>query len=240
MEFYELTIAVFGIPIHVIDIFGLAWFIASWFGYARYSDWQYSKRVNLMRTMDMMRMRWMQEMIRRENRVVDATLIANLLRTIAFFASTTIIILIGLVTVLGSQAQGMKLVSTVPFAAGVSPFMWEIKIMVLSSLFIYAFFKLTWSLRQYNYASILVGAAPAHTKPDAELEEYARRLGRLVSNAGRHFNMGLRAYYFGLAAASWFINATLFIALTTLIVWVVFRREFRSHAVNHIAGLETV
>lgn len=234
------TISVYGIDVYYIDIFALCWFIIAWFGYARYSDWQYSKRVNLMHTMDMMRMRWMEEMITRENRVVDATLIANLLRTIAFFASTTIIILIGLVTILGSQAQGVKLVSSVPFAMGVSPFMWEVKIMLLSSLFVYAFFKLTWSIRQYNYATILVGAAPSIHTPKHVLEEYARRCGRLISNAGRHFNMGLRAYYFGLAASSWFINAPFFIVLTTLIVYVVFRREFRSHAVNHIAGLEQV
>lgn len=234
------TITVYGLPIPIIDLVALLWFALSWFGYGRYADSQYTKRVNLMHTMDMMRMRWMQEMIRRENRMVDATLIANLLRTIAFFASTTIIILIGLVTILGSQAQGQKLMGHVPFAAGVTPFMWEMKIMVLSSLFVYAFFKLTWSIRQYNYATILVGAAPAITTADHVLEEYARRVGRLVSNAGRHFNMGLRAYYFGLAVTSWFINASVFIALTTLIVYVVFRREFRSHAVNHIAGLEKV
>lgn len=234
------TIDIHGAAIPVLDVFALLWFTFAWFGYGRYSDSQYSKRVNLMHTMDMMRMRWMQEMIRRDNRMVDATLIGNLLRTIAFFASTTIIILIGLVTILGSQAQGQKLMDHVPFAAGVTPFLWEIKIMVLSSLFVYAFFKLTWSIRQYNYTSILVGAAPSLDTPDHVLEEYARRVGRLVSNAGRHFNMGLRAYYFGLAATSWFINASVFIALTTLIMYVVFRREFRSHAVNHIAGLEQV
>lgn len=233
-------ISILGVHFALIDILGLVWFIIGWFGYARYSDWQYTKRVNLMHTMDTMRMRWMQEMVKRENRVVDATLIANLLRTISFFASTTILILIGLVTVLGSQAQGIKIVNSVPFASGVTPLMWEIKIMVLSSLFVYAFFKLTWSIRQYNYASILVGAAPDISKPQHVLEEYARRLGRLVSNAGRHFNMGLRAYYFGLAAASWFINAQVFIVLTTLIVYVVYRREYRSHTVNHIAGLELV
>jgi len=230
----------YGMEFRVLDLLALVWFAVAWFGYARYSDAQYGSRVNLMHTMDMMRMRWMEEMVRRDNRMMDATLIGNLLRSISFFASTTILILLGLVTVLGARAQGEKLISAVPFAEGMNAFMWEIKILTLSLLFVYAFFKLTWSLRQYNYACILVGAAPMPNENNHEHLEYARRLGRLVSNAGRHFNMGLRAYYYGLAAVSWFVNSWLFIGLTTLIVYVVFRREFRSHAVNRIAGLEKV
>lgn len=230
----------FGELVEGIDVLALVWFVIAWFGYARYSDAQYGKRVNLMRTMDQMRMRWMEEMVRRDNRMMDATLIGNLIRSIAFFASTTILILLGLVTVLGAQAQGAKLISVLPFASGTSAFMWEVKILLLSLLFIYAFFKLTWSLRQYNYACILVGAAPMPQEHNPNHMEYAHKVGKLVGNAGRHFNMGLRAYYFGLAAVSWFLNPVLFIVLTALTVYVVFRREFRSHAVNHIAGLEKV
>lgn len=226
--------------IPLLDLIALAWFAIGWIGYARYADMQYSKRVNLMSTMDMMRLRWMQEMVRRENRMVDATLIGNLLRSISFFASTTILILLGLMTVLGAQNEGISLINALPYAAVNTPLMWEIKIMLMAVIFVYAFFKLTWSLRQYNYVCALVGAVPMPDEKNHELEEYARRCARLISNAARHFNMGIRAYYYGLAAVSWFVNAPLFIVLTTLTVFVVYRREFRSHTVNHIAGLEKV
>ena len=103
--------------------------------------------------------------------------------------------------------------------------------------FVYAFFKFTWSLRQYNYACILVGAAPFPNENIGKHEEFAKRAGDLIANAGRHFNMALRAYYFGLATISWFIHSGIFIVMTLWVVLVIFRREFRSHTVNNLSAL---
>lgn len=221
-----------------IDLAALLWFAACWFGYAWYADANYARRVNLVRMMDDMRTRWMQQMLKRDMRVPDATLIGNISRAIAFFASTTILILIGIVTVMGAHDRGLQLVKTLPFAIGSTPLMWEIKLALLALIFIYAFFKLTWSLRQYNYVSIVVGAAPLAHEHTAQHAEYARRAGKLIGNAGRHFNLGLRAYYYGLAAVSWFINGAVFIAVTALIVYVAYRREFRSHTVNNLLAMD--
>jgi len=104
-------------------------------------------------------------------------------------------------------------------------------------IFVYAFFKFTWSLRQYNYACILVGAAPFPNENIGKHEEFAKRAGDLIANAGRHFNMALRAYYFGLATISWFIHSGIFIVMTLWVVLVIFRREFRSHTVNNLSAL---
>ncbi len=221
-----------------IDIVALAWFVLCWFGYARFADRNYHRRLNLIRIMDEMRARWMHRMLERENRITDATLIGNILRSIYFFASTTILILIGLFTILGAGREGMQIVHDIPFTLGASPLMWEIKISLLMVIFVYAFFKLTWSLRQYNYACIIVGAAPPAAEVQAHHYEYAERAGKLVGNAGRHFNMGLRAYYFGMAAISWFLNGWIFILVTAWIVWVVYRREFRSHTVNNLLTID--
>jgi uncharacterized membrane protein len=223
------------------DLFAVIYFYIAWCGYSLYADKQYHKRTNLMRTMDDIRKKWMQEMLMRENRIMDSNLIGNLLRSIAFFASTTILILLGIITVLGAHSsEGLQLVKTIPFSVGSSPFMWEIKLLILAMIFVYAFFKLTWSLRQYNYACILVGATPAADRVRKEHKEYALRVGELIGNAGRHFNMGLRAYYFGLAMVAWFINSVVFMLVTTLVVYIVFRREFRSHAMAALAGVENI
>ena len=47
-------------------------------------------------------------------------------------------------------------------------------------------------------------------------------------NAARHFNNGLRAYYFGLAALAWFIHPLLLMMATFWVIFVIYRREFRS------------
>jgi uncharacterized membrane protein len=44
----------------------------------------------------------------------------------------------------------------------------------------------------------------------------------------------MRAYYFGMAAVTWFIQPWLFIAVTTLVVGILYWREFRSTALESI------
>ena len=103
---------------------------------------------------------------------------------------------------------------------------------MLILIFTYAFFKYTWALRQYNYASIMILASPPITKLNKKAEDIASRNARILSNAARHFSMGIRSYYFGITALTWFLNPNLFIATTTFIVLVMYRREFMSRALN--------
>lgn len=240
MNLFDSIVTYAGYQILVIDMIALGWFLLCWGGYARYADRQYNSKLNLIRIMDDMRTRWMHQVLQRETRMADATLLGNIMRTISFFASTTILILIGLFTVLGAKPEAQEVLRAMPFVHGATPLMWEVKISLLMLIFIYAFFKLTWSLRQYNYACIVVGAAPIPKEGHQQHHhyEYANRAGRLIGNAGRQFNMGLRAYYFGMAVVSWFLNGVIFMAMTALVVYVVHRREFRSHTVNNLDALD--
>lgn len=234
-------ISLHGLSLHVIDLVALAVYASAWFGYAAYAEWQHPGRPNLMAITQAMRLSWMRQMIGRDNRMVDAALIGNLQRSITFFASTSIFVLIGLVSMLGYRDKAMDILGAIPFALHASPFLWEFKIFLMMFVFIYSFFKYTWSLRLYNYASIYVGATPPleHClKNPEESERYAQRGGALIANAGKHFNMGLRAYYFGLAVLSWFLHPLLFMATIGWVIYEIHRREFRSKAVNDLAEME--
>lgn len=216
------------------DVMSLLLFAASWTGYAYYSDHQ--GQSNLLAITNRYRLQWMREMLRRDNRTIDAITVGNLSRAITFFASTTIFILLGLMTMLGSRDKLGIIVGTIPFAQQSTSFMWEIKTFLLIIIFIYAFYKYTWSLRQYNYANIYIVAAPAHKERVEEHEAIAKKGAQLVGNAARHFNNGLRAYYFGLAALAWFVHPLLFIMATGWVVFVTHRREFRSQTLSTLAN----
>ena len=234
---YTEQLDIAGINFLLIDVLAFVFFVTLWVGYAYYASANYKRTHNLMHAMDHMRIQWIRQILKRESRIVDGTLVGNLLRSISFFANTSIFILIGLVTVMGYRESAVDMISEIPFAIKSSHFMWELKIFNLAFIFIYAFFKLTWSIRQYNYCCILIGAAPM---PDENIEiheEYAVRTGNLIANAGRHFNMGLRAYYFGLAAITWFIHPFIFMCATALVIYITYRREFRSHTVMNLTGL---
>ncbi len=57
----------------------------------------------------------------------------------------------------------------------------------------------------------------------------------LSIRSGHHFNRGLRAYFFALAALGWLIGPLVLVAMTLLVVAVLYRREFRSRALAALA-----
>ncbi len=214
--------------VHWQDALAFVFFAACWKGYALYSEHKTRDASSLLAVTNRYRLQWMQEMLKRENRTMDSIMVGNLLRSITFFANTTIFILIGLMSMLGYHDRAAAIIEAIPGAQSSSGFLWELKIFLLIIIFIYAFFKCTWSLRQYNYAGIFVVSAPPARERVEEHAAIAEKGAQLVANAAKHFNHGLRAYYFGLAVLAWFVHPYLFMVATALVVFVTHRREYRS------------
>jgi len=175
---------------------------------------------------------WLVQMAGRDNRMMDVNVMRNLTRSSQFFASTTMLILGALVALMGYAEKAASVVAELPFTQQASERVWELKILVLLMIFVYAFFKFSWSIRQFGFCSILVGAT---NKPTPNPELYAvhtDRITEIVSFANRNFNQGLRAYYFGVAAMSWFLHPALMIAMTLGVIYVLYQREFRSRTLD--------
>ena len=231
MEFIE-NLNRFRVAVPWLDWFALAWLAACWIGYTAYADHEGRACRSLIRGTDRMREVWMDRLLEREVRIVDAALLNNLMHSVSFFASTAILIIGGLIAALGAVDREVQLTANLGLLVTASRETWTLKLFALIVVFIYAFFKLTWSLRQFNRCTILVGAAP----PCDQLDEpkrraWTRRLGRLNALAGYDFNCGLRAYYFGLALLAWFVHPWLFIGASVWVVVVLYRREFASEPV---------
>ncbi len=219
------------------DILALIWFLALWVGYTQYAD-RFARRSRSLRAvMHAHRYAWMQRMLARDNRMVDTGVVSNLQQSVSFFASTTLLILAGLVTLLGASEKAIVLLREVPFASKSTLLLWELKLLVLVVMFVHAFFKFTWGLRQFNYASILIGAAPPPPAA-AGAEAYARRVAEVATRASKDFNQGLRAYYLSLAALAWFISPWAFMAATTLVIGVLYWREYHSAALATLVPKE--
>ena len=224
----------------LIDVVAVAWFLLMWIGYDRFADyWSMSHR-SLLRHVNESRRDWMLRLTYRENRISDVALMANLSSSPTFFASTTIIIIGGLFALLGSTSKVANVVEEIPFSAHVPVQVWNLKIIVLICVFVFAFFRFTWALRQFNFCSILIGAAPNVSDykdgTDAARADFADRSGKLVALAGESFNDGLRGYYFASAAMTWFLQPTVFMVATTVVVAVLYFREFHSSALQAIVG----
>ena len=218
--------------IPIIDVFALVWFFALWIGYARFHHWKSRHAPSVLDTVHGYRHDWMRRILSREHHIEDVSILANLSNSATFFGSTTLLILGGLLAMLGTKDKVISVVADLPFAAKASDELWEVKIVLLILIFIYAFFLFTWSLRQFNFCSILVGAAPRPGMSEIDTERYVRRAGRMVALAGSSFNNGLRAYYFALAVLMWFVHPWLMIIAAAVVVLILYWREFRSETLK--------
>ncbi|HXF66630.1 MAG TPA: DUF599 domain-containing protein [Burkholderiales bacterium] len=220
------------LPLTWLDAAAVGLFAVLWGGYQWYADHRRDARPRLGREMDRYLREWVVRMVERDNRMVDVNVLRNLTRSSQFFASTTMLILGALVALMGYAEQAASVVAELPFAQRVSRRLWELKIVLLLAIFVYAFFKFSWSIRQFGFCSILVGAT---RKPPADPEQYAAHIDRIatvVGFANGNFNYGLRAYYFGLAALAWFLHPLLMMAVTLGVVYVLYQREFRSRTLQ--------
>lgn len=215
-------------PLTWLDVAALVVFSAAAFGWATLVDRVASVRArSVMAAMDAHRARWMLAVLDRDNRIVDAAIIGNLMNSTSFLATTSIFILGGLVAMLGASDLGARVVSTLPYAAAPDPVLWEVKILLLLVIFVAAFFELTWALRQFNYASILIGGLPLGSHDPGHVRS-AEVAARVLNRAARHYTNGLRGYYFGLAALGWLVHPVALIAASLFVLRELHRREFQS------------
>ncbi|MCW8884561.1 MAG: DUF599 family protein [Motiliproteus sp.] len=208
----------------------IVWFLICFKGYALFAQIRARTTPCLANVLHLYRVDWMRRMLDRDVRIADISAVANLERSVAFFASSTILILAGLVTALGASDKIVTVVSDVPILAETSKLEWEIKLLVIIVVFIYAFFKFTWSLRQYGFCAVLIGSAPMPEDgaSEMELKAFIERSSKMISMAANNFNFGLRSYYFSMALLAWFINSWCFIGFSTIVVMVLYLREFKS------------
>lgn len=221
----------------MLDWVAFGWFFLAWGGYTMYARAQARRTRSLSAILHLFREDWARGMMRREQRIADMALLGNLSQMANFLASTTILVLAGALTVLYSADNVMSLLQGHTFIAVTTKEQVQFKLLMLVLVFVFAFFRLTWCMRQHTFCSIMIGAAPI-ARGDAltpDENEFASYLGKISDRAGHEFNYGLRAYYFALSVLTWFVSPIAFMVSCTLVVWVLYRREFRSATLKYLS-----
>ena len=222
-----------------IDWAALALFFAAWAGYAHFAKVRSTTQPSILASTNRIRRQWMLQSTYREVRVFDGVVIQALSTSPSFFASTTILIIGGLLAVLGTSDRASELVRDIPFAARTTTLVFDLKLLLMLAVFVYAFFRFTWSMRQYTFGALLIAAAPENSQFEARAvsrEAFADKAGRVVGLAAETFNDGLRAYYMAFAAIGWFLSPLVFMPATLGVVFILYRREFRSDVLDTLAS----
>ena len=211
-----------------IDVLAFVLFFVVWMSHyyvINLSRWRVD---TITAAMTGMREKWMLNVVVRGDSPIDAIIQTGLQQGVLFFASTTVLLIGGLVAGLGAAETGVSVLSELPLVTTSTTIQWELKILLIIFIFVTAFFKFAWSHRLYNYILIMIGAVPNRDTNEQALTLYAKKLSLLHALAAKHFTTGLNAYFFALAAFAWFVNAWLFMVATLWVALVLYRRAFRS------------
>lgn len=217
------------------DWLALLGFFGLWVGYAWFARMGSQRQQTLLSSTNQLRHLWMIQATARDPRMLDGVITQNLSTTPSFFSSTSIIIIGGLFALLGTTDKAAELVREIPFAQPTPLLVFEFKVLVLIGIFVYAFFRFSWSMRQYTFVALCIGAMPPPEAFESGVHDRqltAERAGRLVGAAAETFNDGLRAYYFSFAAMAWFFSPLALVLATTLVVVILYRREFKSEVLE--------
>ena len=130
------------------------------------------------------------------------------------------------------------MVLELPFTVKTSTLVFDIKLALLTGIFVYAFFRFTWSMRQYTFGALLVASAPEAGQfeqqgPEAR-EQFADRAGAVVGMAAEAFNDGLRGYYLAFPVVAWFFSPWALMLATAGVIYVLYQREFRSEVLEKL------
>jgi len=218
-----------------VDWLVLLTFFGAWYGYAWFSKYWGTRRPSLHSTTQRYRRFWMMEATVRDPRVLDGIITQSLSTNPSFFASTSIIVIGALFALLGTTDKAAELVGEIPFAQATPALVFEFKILVLVGIFVYSFFRFSWSMRQYVIAGVVIGSMPAaedFLSGKFDRETFAVRSAALLGLAADTFNDGLRGYYFSFAAIGWFFSPMIFMVATALVIAVLYSREFRSEVLE--------
>ena len=163
------------------NLLAVVFFLLCFRGYFRYTARRSHNTPTLAFAMHRHRRQWIRKALRRENRIADTNIIANLERNVSFFASTTLFILAGLMTVLGTSSEAViMMLREIPFSDQNTRGEWESKVLLLICLFVYAFFKFTWGLRQFGQVSVMLGGVPERSEnaPDEVIELHVESISK--------------------------------------------------------------
>lgn len=174
------------------------------------------------------RREWMVQMITRQPRIFDATILGNLRQGTSFFASGCMIAIGGLLAVVGNSATLSHVAEG--FTMEVVPeLIWQIKILVVTLFLTHGFLKFVWANRLFGYCAVVMAATPNEIE-DPLAPVRAKQAAEINIRAAINFNRGLRSIYYALGTLAWLLGAYPLTAAAVVVTFLIWQREFSSYA----------
>lgn len=199
----------------------LAWILIGW-----RIEHPGAKRPSVTVLMSERRRDWMKVFVTRDPRIFDSQIVASLRQGTAFFASTCLLAIGGVLALIGNT-EPLRGVAAGVSETAVPVLVWQLKLGLVALFLTSGFLKFVWANRIFGYCAVLMAAVP-NDPADPIAYPRAAQAGELNVRAAINFNRGLRAMYFALGALAWLLGPIALAVATVLVVWTLWSREFAS------------
>ncbi len=157
------------------------------------------------------------------NLVVVQTL-RNTIMSASFLASTAIILIMGVFSLLSfiSGHQHSRVVTGIFASSDPVVEMWRVLLIIIT--LIYTFINFTWYIRDMNYIGFILNI-PKDELDFIEGRDSTEMLSNRFLKAGLRFSMGMRGYYFLMPLFLWLIHPLFMIVSILLVVIILLKRD---------------
>lgn len=160
---------------------------------------------------------WVERVMEREADLLAVQSLRNWTMTATFLASTAILVGLGILQFVFAAEQQLAHTLLTSGAAPIARGVGTLKLLLLASLFLGAFFAFTQTLRLLNHQVFALGA-PASAARAAVVADLA--------TAANWFTLGMRGFYLALPVALWLFGAGWFLAATIILLVLLVRLDY--------------
>ena len=185
-------------------------------------------RGSLNEQLGVVRIRWLTNATSRTAKPFDAVLLGQIVNSIAFFGSATMIVLAGVITALANVRAVHGIVSELHLTSSSSFELFVLNVTIANAILALCFFSFTYALRKLIYVIALVGALPDDSTAQGPVDGMVSATATVLTEALKTFNFGIRGYYYFIAALGLFISPYVCLTLTLIVTAILFYRQLAS------------
>ena len=163
---------------------------------------------------------WVARMVAEQQGILAVQTLRNQMMLATFFASTAVLLIIGVLTLTSHSDELALLWSNLSLLGSMEPRWFRIKLLLLLLNLLAAFATFSQTLRLLSHVSFLISTKTA-ARGDAEIAVIAR----LYASSGRWQTIGLRHYYFALPLLLWLFDPLLLVLSTAALVLFLYRSQ---------------
>ena len=209
-----------------LDWTAFALFVIIVFSYRTFLAWMLKnkKKKLVLGKLQIYRNAWIIAHSKESSNLVVVQTLRNTIMSASFLASTAIILIMGVFSLLSfiSGHQHSDVVTGIFATSDPVVEMWRVLLIIIT--LIYTFINFTWYIRDMNYIGFILNI-PKEELDFIEGRDSTEMLSNRFLKAGLRFSMGMRGYYFLMPLFLWLIHPLFMIVSILLVVVILLKRD---------------